>query len=124
MMVRREAIEQVGPMDDRFFMYCEEIDWAMRMHRAGWGVYCVPEAEIVHYAGQSTRQFRDEMFVALWRSRFLLFRKHYSASFRRLARWIVHLGLWWSERRLRGMALDPMERAARKRAYAAIRRMR
>lgn len=124
MMVRREVVEQVGPMDERFFMYCEEVDWAMRIRACRWEVYCVPEAEIVHHAGQSTKQFRDEMFIALWRSRFLLFRKHYSPTFRRLARCIVHLGLWWQERQLSSLVLDPAERQARLRAYAAVREMR
>jgi len=124
MMVRREAIAQVGAMDERFFMYCEEIDWAMRIRRAGWEIYCVPEVEIVHHAGGSTGQFRDEMFVALWRSRYLLFEKHYSRAFRRAARLIVHLGLWRETRRLRGTNLSAAERQARRCAYDAVRRMR
>jgi len=77
MMVAREVVDQVGGLDERFFMYCEEVDWAMRIKRAGWRIYCVPAAGVVHYGAQSTRQFRDEMFVALWRSRFRLFNKHY-----------------------------------------------
>jgi N-acetylglucosaminyl-diphospho-decaprenol L-rhamnosyltransferase len=93
MMVRREVIEQVGHMDEQFFMYCEEVDWAMRIKRAGWGVYCVPAAEVVHHAGQSTRQFRDEMFVALWRSRFRLFAKHYGPFYNWVVRRIVRAGL-------------------------------
>jgi N-acetylglucosaminyl-diphospho-decaprenol L-rhamnosyltransferase len=86
LMARREAIQQVGLMDERFFMYCEEIDWCLRFRHAGWDISCVPQARIVHYAAQSTRQFRERMFVALWRSRFRLFEKHYS----RLFRWAVH----------------------------------
>lgn len=93
LMARREAIEQVGLLDERFFMYCEEIDWCMRFKRHGWQVVCAPQARIVHYAGQSTRQFREKMFVALWKSRFLLFQKHYPAVFRRIAHWLVAAGL-------------------------------
>ncbi|MBN1658076.1 MAG: glycosyltransferase family 2 protein [Anaerolineae bacterium] len=92
-MVRAAALAQVGGFDERFFIYCEEIDLARRLRAIGWEIYCVPGAEIIHYVGQSTRQFRDEMFVALWRSRFLMFEKHESALFRRLARWLVRLGL-------------------------------
>ena len=93
LMARREAIEQVGLMDERFFMYCEEIDWCMRFKRQGWQVICAPQARIVHYAGQSTRQFRDKMFVTLWKSRFLLFEKHYSPVFRRAVRWLFAAGM-------------------------------
>ena len=53
-MIRRETLDRVGPLDEGYFMYCEEIDWCMRAKRAGWGIYCVPQARIVHLAGQST----------------------------------------------------------------------
>ena len=93
MMGRWEAIQEVGLLDERFFMYCEEIDWCWRMKRAGWRVYCVPQAVVTHHEAQSTRQFRDQMFVQLWRSRFYLFEKHYSPLFRWAARQLVRLGI-------------------------------
>ncbi|MEA3460165.1 MAG: glycosyltransferase family 2 protein [Chloroflexota bacterium] len=93
MMIRGEAIEQAGLLDEGFRIYCEEIDWCMRMKKAGWGVYCVPGAEVVHYVAGSTRQVRDEMFVELWRSRYRLFEKHYGRSYRWAVRHIVRLGL-------------------------------
>jgi N-acetylglucosaminyl-diphospho-decaprenol L-rhamnosyltransferase len=92
LMARRETIQQIGLMDERFFIYCEEIDWCLRFRRAGWRVSCVPRARIVHYAGQSTGQSRDSMFVALWRSRFRLFEKHYSPLFRWAVRQLVAVG--------------------------------
>lgn len=98
LMARWETVKQVGPMDERFFIYCEEIDWCMRSRDHGWRTLCVPRAAIVHYAGQSTRQSHDEMFIALWKSRFLLIKKHYPSSFQRLARVVVSLGL---KRRIR-----------------------
>ena len=101
LMARWEAVEQVGPMDEHFFIYCEEIDWCVRFKQKGWRVLCVPQAKIVHYAGQSTQQFRDKMFVALWKSRFLLFEKHYSPTFRRVARLVVSLGMKRKIRRAR-----------------------
>ncbi len=91
--VRRAAIDQVGLLDEGFFMYCEEIDWCWRMRKAGWKIACVPAARVVHHAGASTRQFRDEMFVALWRSRLRLFEKHLGPVRRRFIGWIVRLAL-------------------------------
>ena len=99
LMVRGNTLAQVGGFDERFFMYCEEVDLCWGIKAAGWQVYCVPEAEIVHLVGQSTRQFRNRMFVALWRSRFLMFRKHRGTLFCWLARLLVHLGLWAEARR-------------------------
>ncbi len=101
LMARGEAIREVGLLDERFFIYCEEIDWCMRMKKAGWEVYCVPRAEIVHHVAQSTGQVRDRMFVALWRSRRLLFEKHYGPFYRWAVRHIVRLGLWAEMRRAR-----------------------
>lgn len=93
MMVRREALEDVGSLSEDFFMYCEEIDWSLRLRRAGWQIYCVPPARIIHYGGQSTRQVWGPMFVELHRSRLLLYRRHYSTFFVRMARWLVRLGI-------------------------------
>jgi len=53
-MVRSETIAQVGPMDERFFMYCDEVDWAWRMRKAGWKRYFVPNARVIHIWGGST----------------------------------------------------------------------
>jgi N-acetylglucosaminyl-diphospho-decaprenol L-rhamnosyltransferase len=101
LMVRGQALAQVGGFDERFFMYCEEIDLCRRLWQAGWEIYAVPSAQIVHLVGQSTGQFREEMFVALWRSRFLMFEKHESAAFRRAARLLVRRGLRAEARRSR-----------------------
>jgi N-acetylglucosaminyl-diphospho-decaprenol L-rhamnosyltransferase len=127
MLVRRATIEQVGGMDEQFFMYCEEVDWAMRMWHAGWEIYCVPAAEVVHYAGQSTRQFRDAMFVALWRSRFRLFAKHYGSTYNWAVRRIVRLGLWREETQARRRAQAGLmagdEVAGRLSAYEKVRNL-
>ncbi|HDN79324.1 MAG TPA: glycosyltransferase family 2 protein [Chloroflexi bacterium] len=93
MMVRREAVEQVGLMDEGFFMYCEEIDWCIRFRKAGWQIYCVPEAEIVHHIARSTSQFQDRMFVELWRSRYRLFTKYRGPLFLKALRLLVKMGL-------------------------------
>ena len=99
LMARGEAIQEVGLLDERFFIYCEEIDWCMRVKKAGWGIYCVPRAEVVHHEARSTRQVRGEMFAALWRSRYLLFEKHYSRFYQWAVRRIVRLGLRAEKRR-------------------------
>ncbi|MFN8455575.1 MAG: glycosyltransferase family 2 protein [Anaerolineae bacterium] len=49
LLVRRQALEEVGPLDEGYFLYVEDIDWARRMHRAGWQVYYVPSAQIIHH---------------------------------------------------------------------------
>jgi len=98
MLVRREVIQQIGLFDEEFFMYCEEVDWCMRARAAGWKIYCVPQAEVVHHAGQATRQVRRISFVNLWRSRARLYRKHYHPVYVRMAGWLVQLGMHWQAR--------------------------
>lgn len=78
LLVRRAAIERVGLLDERFFMYSEEVDWCYRLRQAGWQLYVVPQAQAVHIWGGSTGTARVELFVQLFRSRVLFFSKHRS----------------------------------------------
>jgi len=93
MMIRRKTLDEVGPFDESFFMYCEEIDWCLRARKLGWGVYQLPLARIIHHSAQSTSLFRDAMLVELHRSRYRLFQKHYSPAFVSAHRAITRLGL-------------------------------
>jgi hypothetical protein len=92
-MLRREVIEQTGMFDERFFMYGEEVDWAWRIHKAGWRVQCVPAAHVVHLAGKSTSQVRPRSVINLWTSRLILFEKHYPLWKRVLARRMIAVGM-------------------------------
>jgi GT2 family glycosyltransferase len=111
LMVRGAAIRTVGLLDERFFMYAEELDWCRRFRDAGWRLLCDPGAEVVHYEAQSTRQFRERMTVELWRSRLRLFDKHYRGARRLALRGLVWVGAWVNARRAP---------AARRRAYTKI----
>ena len=101
MMVRREAIDRVGLMDEGFWMYCEEIDWCWRMRKAGWRALCMPAARVVHHAGQSSAQVRTSSFTNLWTSRARLYARHHGPIRYRLARALVRTGM---RRRARGAA--------------------
>jgi GT2 family glycosyltransferase len=59
LMVRRETIDQVGFLDERFYVYSEETDWCYRMRSAGWKVYYVPDAQVLHLGGQAWKQLDD-----------------------------------------------------------------
>lgn len=77
MMVRADVAESTEGFDESFHLFCEEIDWSWRVREAGWDIYVVPAAEIIHYAGESTRQVPADTVVNLWRSRAKLYRKHH-----------------------------------------------
>lgn len=93
MMLRREIIEQTGLFDEHYFMYCEEIDWSLRIRRAGWEIYCVPAARVIHLGGQSTDQIRPQSLVNLWQSRLILFEKYYPPIKYALSRQLIRWGM-------------------------------
>lgn len=76
-MVRRAALEQVGGLDERFFMYGEDIDWCHRFHNAGWRVVFYPEAQALHYAAASSAQAPTRFYVEMQRAKEQYFRKYY-----------------------------------------------
>lgn len=93
MLVRTEAVEQVGLLDEGYRIYCEEIDWCWRMRRAGWRALCVPAARVIHHTGRSTGQVPVSSFVNLWASRARLYARHHGPLTRRLAQALVRAGM-------------------------------
>lgn len=85
MLARVAAIHQVGLLDEGFEMYSEEIDWAVRMRRAGWESWCVPQAVVTHYGGASSKQASERAERLKWQSRQRYYRKHYPP----LKRWLA-----------------------------------
>jgi hypothetical protein len=76
-MVPRGALEQVGGLDERFFMYGEDIDWCYRFHNAGWRVVFFPEAKALHYGAASSAQAPTRFYVEMQRANQQYFRKHH-----------------------------------------------
>ncbi|MFH1951826.1 MAG: glycosyltransferase family 2 protein [Pseudomonadota bacterium] len=80
MIVRKQAMDQVGLLDDRYFFFLEETDWAYRMRNAGWKIYFVPTARISHAQGKSV-ETRADAKIMFYRSRYIFFRKWYSGNY-------------------------------------------
>ncbi len=76
MMVRRKALDQVGLLDENYFVFLEETDWCYRMKKAGWKVYHVPEAEVLHFQGKSAGTDKKRARVEYFRSRYHFFKKN------------------------------------------------
>ncbi len=76
-LVRHDVIDHVGLIDERFFLYAEEVDWAYRIRKTGWKVYFFPFAYIIHYWGQSTNQAKDFSFATKRKSTYKYLRKYY-----------------------------------------------
>jgi len=76
MLIRRDAIDQTGLMDEQFFMYGEETDLCYRLKQNGWKILFTPEAEIIHHGGQSSKQIAPTMALQLRGSILQFIRKH------------------------------------------------
>ena len=84
-LVRRAAIDAVGPMDESFWMYFEETDWCRRMLMSGWQVLYTPSATVVHLGAHSTSREPERMSAAFHHSQARYFRKHHG--------WLGYLAL-------------------------------
>jgi GT2 family glycosyltransferase len=89
LMARREAIAQVGSMDEGFFMYSEELDWCKRFKDASWRVVYLPTAQIVHYGGKSSDQVVTSRHIHFQASKVYYFRKHHGRLAGDTLRWFL-----------------------------------
>ena len=79
MLVRREAIADIGLLDETFFMYGEDLDWAFRMKARGWQILYYPEVTVLHVKRASSRQ-NPRARVEFWRAMEIFYRKHYART--------------------------------------------
>ncbi len=94
MLMRREAMEQVGLMDESYFLHCEDLDWCQSLDEAGWKILFVPGVEIVHHKGACSNA--RPVFV-LWhkhRGMVLFYRKFLSRNYSTPFNLLVTLGVW------------------------------
>jgi len=91
MLVRASVFEQVGVMDDSFFMYGEETDWCYRINQAGWKVMYTPHTFIIHLGGQSSSQVKSRMVLQLKGGILQFMQKHKSWLEYKLACMLVGL---------------------------------
>jgi GT2 family glycosyltransferase len=112
LLLRREALEEVGFFDEGFFIYSEEVDLCLRLHRAGWEVHFFPGVIVVHHESQFSAGAPDRRINEMWRSRHRYWRKHHSAAGARFA--ALTLGAQYAIRAgiARALSFDPPFRAA------------
>ena len=80
LMARREAAEQTGYLDQRFFMCFEDLDWCMRIHQRGWQIVYFPHSQVTHFGGRSIGRNLGEMLVVSQKSLYYLFYKHFGSG--------------------------------------------
>jgi GT2 family glycosyltransferase len=91
LMIRREVVNRIGLLDERFFMYCEDEDWCFRAKQAGWKVVYNPEAEIIHYKGSSSRTRKMAMIWEWHKSVYIFHRKNLATNYSPLSNLMVYI---------------------------------
>jgi GT2 family glycosyltransferase len=94
MMVRRELIEDVGKMDEQFFLYQEETDWCLRAYKAGYKIAYNPNAVIIHEKGATTRQKALKNNYIFCSSMMKFFKKHYFKNYNFLQKACFAILIW------------------------------
>jgi N-acetylglucosaminyl-diphospho-decaprenol L-rhamnosyltransferase len=123
LMVRREAWEQAGGMDEGFFMYSEELDWQRRIRAAGWEVVHLPSAVVVHHEAQSAAQAPAATHIRFNTSKVRYFRKYHGAAASEALRWYLlgQFAVQWLLETAKGLAGHKRElRRARAAAYGQV----
>jgi len=78
LLARKKAIDEVGFLDENFFMYSEDVDWCLRMKQKGWKIYFLPRNKIIHHVRQSSNKGEfDDISPQRFKSIFYFFKKHY-----------------------------------------------
>jgi GT2 family glycosyltransferase len=85
LVLRREALDEVGLFDEEFFLYSEEVDLQLRLRDAGWDVHYFPEATVVHHESQFSAEIPERRINEMWRSRHRYWRKHHGVVGARVA---------------------------------------
>lgn len=82
LMVRREVLDQVGPLDEVFFFYGEDTDWCRRIHDAGWRLVYLADAEAVHFGGGSSGDRPEAYYLTMEKADLTYWRKHHGPAAR------------------------------------------
>lgn len=77
-LLRREALAKVGLLDERFFIYAEDIDWCKRFNMAGWDIVYYPDAKVIHYGGGSSSNAPIAFYIEMQRAYLQYWQKHYN----------------------------------------------
>lgn len=94
MWMRGSALEQVGILDEAFFMYGEDLDWALRFKQQGWKVFYNPVTTVLHLKGESSKQRSSGAIFNFYHAMDVFYKKHYAKQTFFLLNWLILAGIW------------------------------
>ncbi len=96
MLIRREVIDQIGYLDESYFAYQEDADYCHRARQAGWQIYYVPDAQIIHYGGLGGSRVQPYRSIYEWhKSYFTYYRKNLAKDYFFLFNWLYYLAMFF-----------------------------
>ncbi len=95
MAVRREALDRIGFLDETFFMYGEDLDWCFRMRAAGWKIFYLPQTQIIHFKGESSKRSNLDSLRIFYQAMHLFARKHFRAKFSTAFYGLLVAAIWF-----------------------------
>ena len=93
-MFRRRVYEQIGGLDESYFMYGEDIDFSWRIHLAGWKNYYLPETHIIHYKGESTKKGSMNYVYTFYNAMAIFVKKYFTGRNARLFNILLQTAIW------------------------------
>ncbi|OGC36087.1 hypothetical protein A2311_00535 [candidate division WOR-1 bacterium RIFOXYB2_FULL_48_7] len=93
LLIRRQVIDIVGGLDEHYFFSNDDLDYCRMVRRAGWQVFFLPEAEIIHHGGYTIKKFNQKLFVEGFKGGLYFARKHYGFLIYWLYRLLLIIGL-------------------------------
>ena len=93
-MFRRQVYEQIGGLDESYFMYGEDIDFSWRIHLAGWKNYYLPETHIIHYKGESTKKGSMNYVYTFYNAMAIFVKKYFTGRNARLFNILLQTAIW------------------------------
>jgi GT2 family glycosyltransferase len=94
MLLRRAALDDVGPLDEGYFMHCEDLDWCLRFRQRGWRILFVPHVKATHYKGTCSK---DRPIRVLWymhKGMMRFYGKFFKHQYPMALMWLVAVGVW------------------------------
>ncbi|GAB4337641.1 MAG: glycosyltransferase [Calditrichia bacterium] len=95
MMIKKSVLDQIGYFDEQFFMYCEDIDLCKRINDAGFKIYYMPDTQIIHYKGESSKYDQMGYIRNFNKSLHIFFQKHYAPKTSLLFQYLISIGIFF-----------------------------
>ena len=93
MFIRKAALDEIGLLDETFFMYGEDIDLCYRIKKAGWKIIYYGESKITHLKGASSKKQKSKLIYEFYRAMYIYYKKHHAKESVFIVNWVVYVGI-------------------------------